>query len=85
VLVAADLLQLDYVKQACFEFLQKQLDPSNCLGIKVFADLHNCIELLSICEAFIKKQFLYDNYNLLVPFIDIKLMFNIYGSLSKLY
>ncbi|XP_050060679.1 ring canal kelch homolog isoform X2 [Aphis gossypii] len=58
VLVAADLLQLDYVKQACVEFLQKQLDPSNCLGIKVFADLHNCIELWSNCEAFIKNQFL---------------------------
>ncbi|KAF0759416.1 Uncharacterized protein FWK35_00018029 [Aphis craccivora] len=58
VLVAADLLQLDYVKQACVEFLQKQLDPSNCLGIKLFADLHNCIELLSNCEVFIKKQFL---------------------------
>jgi len=60
-LAAADLIQLDYVKQACVEFIQKQLDPSNCLSIKVFADLHNCIELLSKCEEFIKKQFLYDN------------------------
>ncbi|XP_027851068.2 ring canal kelch homolog [Aphis gossypii] len=58
VLAAADLLQLAYVKQACVEFLQKHLDPSNCLGIKVFADLHNCIELLSKCEKFIENQFL---------------------------
>ncbi|CAH1730994.1 unnamed protein product [Aphis gossypii] len=58
VLAAADLLQLDYVKQVCVKFLQEQLDPSNCLGIKVFADLHNCVELLSKCEAFIKKHFL---------------------------
>lgn len=57
VLTAADLLQLDYVKQVCVEFLQKNLDPSNCLGVKVFADLHNCIELLLNCEEFIKKQF----------------------------
>jgi len=63
VLPAADLFQLDYVKQACIDFLQKQLDPSNCLSIKAFADLHNCIELLSSCEAHIKKQFLYDKYN----------------------
>ncbi len=70
VLTAADLLQLDYVKQVCVEFLQKNLDPSNCLGIKVFADLHNCIELLSNCEEFIKKQFVYDNYNLLVPLVS---------------
>ncbi|XP_060849312.1 ring canal kelch homolog isoform X2 [Rhopalosiphum padi] len=58
VLPAADLFQLDYVKQVCIDFLQKQLDPSNCLSIKAFADLHNCIELLSSCEAHIKKQFL---------------------------
>ncbi len=25
------------VKQACSEFLEKQLDPSNCLGIRIFA------------------------------------------------
>ncbi|CAH1736901.1 unnamed protein product [Aphis gossypii] len=58
VLVAADRLQLLYVEQVCVEFLQKQLDPSNCLGIKEFADLHNFKKLLSNCEAFIKKQFL---------------------------
>ncbi|XP_026808340.1 ring canal kelch homolog [Rhopalosiphum maidis] len=58
VLPAADLFQLDYVKQVCVEILQKLLNPSNCLGIKVFADLHNCIELLSSCESYIKKQFL---------------------------
>ncbi|XP_022167786.1 kelch-like protein 2 isoform X2 [Myzus persicae] len=58
VLPAADLLQLDYVKQACVLFLQKQLDPSNCLGIKVYADIYNCKELLSSSEEFIKKQFI---------------------------
>ncbi|KAE9544394.1 hypothetical protein AGLY_001573 [Aphis glycines] len=58
VLAAADLLQLAYVKQACVKFLQKHLDPSNCLGIKVFAALHNCIELSSKCEEFIENQFL---------------------------
>lgn len=70
VLVAADLLQLYYVEQVCVEFLQKQLDPSNCLGIKEFADLYNFKKLLSNCEAFIKKQFLYDNFNLLVPLVS---------------
>ncbi len=28
------------VKQACSEFLEKQLDPSNCLGIRIFAGLY---------------------------------------------
>ncbi|XP_029342505.1 kelch-like protein 2 isoform X2 [Acyrthosiphon pisum] len=57
-LPAANLLQLDFVNGACIEFLQKQLVASNCLGIRAFADLQNCTELLSSCEAFIKNHFL---------------------------
>jgi len=59
-LPAANLLKLDFVSAACAEFLQKQLDSSNCLGIRAFAGLHNCTELLSCSEKLIKKQFLYD-------------------------
>ena len=40
-LPAACLLQLTGVKQACSEFLEKQLDPFNCLGIRIFADNHS--------------------------------------------
>eukprot|EP00102_Acyrthosiphon_pisum_P020373 XP_016657583.1 PREDICTED: kelch-like protein 3 [Acyrthosiphon pisum] len=57
-LPAAKILQLDFVSAACSEFLQKQLDASNCLGIRTFADIHNCTELLLSSEALIKKQFL---------------------------
>ncbi|XP_060856918.1 ring canal kelch homolog isoform X2 [Metopolophium dirhodum] len=57
-LPAANILQLDYVKSACAKFLQTQLDPSNCIGIKAFADLHNCTKLMSSSEAFIHKHFL---------------------------
>ncbi|XP_015363360.1 PREDICTED: kelch-like protein 3 isoform X2 [Diuraphis noxia] len=57
-LPAANLLQLDYVKSACAEFLRTQLNPSNCIGIKVFADLYNCTDLMSSSNAFINKQFL---------------------------
>ncbi|CAI6370516.1 unnamed protein product [Macrosiphum euphorbiae] len=57
-LPAASLLQLDFVNDSCVEFLQKQLDPLNCIDIRAFADLQNCTELLSSCEAFIKKHFL---------------------------
>jgi len=64
-LPTANVLQLHYVSGACVEFLQKQLDCSNCLGIKVFANLKNCTELLSISEAYIKQHFLYDKYNLI--------------------
>eukprot|EP00102_Acyrthosiphon_pisum_P023029 XP_016660239.1 PREDICTED: ring canal kelch homolog isoform X2 [Acyrthosiphon pisum] len=57
-LPAANILQLDYVKSACAKYLKTQLDPSNCIGIKAFADLHNCTKLMSSSEAFIHKQFL---------------------------
>ncbi|XP_003241641.2 kelch-like protein 12 isoform X2 [Acyrthosiphon pisum] len=57
-LPASNLLQLEFVNGACIEFLQKQLDASNCLGIRVFARLHNCTELLASSETLIKKQFL---------------------------
>ncbi|XP_016662577.1 kelch-like protein 2 isoform X2 [Acyrthosiphon pisum] len=57
-LPTANLFQLDFVKSACIEFLETQLDPQNCLGIGAFADLHNCLELLSSSEAYIRKNFL---------------------------
>ncbi|XP_029342509.1 kelch-like protein 3 isoform X2 [Acyrthosiphon pisum] len=57
-LSAANVLQLDYVNDICAEFLQKQVDSSNCIGIKAFADLHNCTKLLSSSEAYIKQHFL---------------------------
>ncbi|XP_016658157.1 kelch-like protein 3 isoform X2 [Acyrthosiphon pisum] len=57
-LPAAKVLQLDYVNGACIEFLQKQLDPSNCFRIKEVANLHDYTELLSSSEAFIKQHFL---------------------------
>ncbi|XP_016662058.1 kelch-like protein 17 isoform X2 [Acyrthosiphon pisum] len=57
-LSAANVLQLDYVNEACAEFLQKQLNSSNCFDFKAFADLHNCTDLLSSSEAYIKQHFL---------------------------
>ncbi|KAF0753588.1 kelch-like protein 2 isoform X2, partial [Aphis craccivora] len=57
-LPAAKILQLDYVINACVEYLQTSLDTSNCLSIKAFADLHNCMELMSSSEEFINKYFL---------------------------
>jgi len=70
-LPAANFLQLDYVKDKCVEFLKRQLHPSNCLGIKAFSDLHNCMELLSSSEAYIKKQFLYDIFKLILQDLSV--------------
>ncbi|XP_060063819.1 kelch-like protein 12 [Ylistrum balloti] len=56
-LPAACLLQLTGVKQACCSFLEKQLDCTNCLGIKVFAEQHSCELLLAAAESFGLKHF----------------------------
>nr|XP_006812423.1 PREDICTED: kelch-like protein 24-like [Saccoglossus kowalevskii] len=46
-LEAANLFQIIPVRDACAEFLEKQLDMHNCLGIHHFADRYSCQEL---CE-----------------------------------
>ncbi|CAH1954554.1 unnamed protein product [Acanthoscelides obtectus] len=56
-LPAANLLQLTDVRDACCDFLQAQLHPTNCLGIRAFADLHGCLELLSHAESYIELHF----------------------------
>lgn len=56
-LPAACLLQLTDVQSACCEFLEQQLDPSNCLGIKTFAETHSCEELRKAAEKYILKHF----------------------------
>ncbi|XP_049826565.1 ring canal kelch homolog isoform X2 [Aethina tumida] len=56
-LPAANLLQLTDVRDACCDFLQAQLHPTNCLGIRAFADLHGCLELLTHSETYIELHF----------------------------
>ncbi|MBN3295443.1 KLHL2 protein, partial [Amia calva] len=55
-LPAAGLLQLQDVKKACCEFLGSQLHPTNCLGIRAFADVHACTELLTQANTFAGKH-----------------------------
>lgn len=57
-LPAACILQLQEVQDYCSEFLRSQLDPSNCLGIRAFADTHSCIELLRIAEKYMQNNFI---------------------------
>lgn len=45
------------MKRACCDFLESQLDPSNCLGIRDFAETHNCLELMQAAELFSQKHF----------------------------
>lgn len=56
-LPAACLLQLVEIQDVCCEFLKRQLDPTNCLGIRAFADTHACRELLRIADKFTQHNF----------------------------
>jgi kelch-like protein 2/3 len=57
-LPAANILQLNEVRDACCEFLQSQLHPSNCLGIRAFADLHACADLLQYAQSYTEQHFI---------------------------
>lgn len=54
---ASSLFQLSNLQQACSDFLQRQLHPSNCLGIRSFADVHSCPDLRKASEKFIYEHF----------------------------
>ncbi|XP_076447771.1 kelch-like protein 12 isoform X2 [Babylonia areolata] len=56
-LPAACLLQLTGVREACCQFLEKQLDSTNCLGIKIFAERHGCEALWAAADRFSVRHF----------------------------
>ncbi|VEL15236.1 unnamed protein product [Protopolystoma xenopodis] len=68
-LPAACLLQLTEIQLVCCEFLKRQLDPSNCLGIRAFADTHACVELLRVADKFTHLNFLASHFMILYLFI----------------
>ena len=56
-LPVASLLQMTEVRVACSDFLKQQLDPSNCLGIRRFADVHSCTDLLTGADTYTEQHF----------------------------
>ncbi|XP_074984072.1 kelch-like protein 5 isoform X2 [Caretta caretta] len=57
-LSTACLLQLSQVVEACCKFLMKQLHPSNCLGIRSFADAQGCTDLHKVAHNFTMENFM---------------------------
>lgn len=57
VLSAASLLQISQVQDLCCTFLKKQLDASNCLGIKSFAEANGCSQLTDVINSFARQHF----------------------------
>ena len=56
-LIAADLLQVHTLFEACCSYLSTRLCPDNCLSLKAFAELHNCTSLLQLCTEFAMDHF----------------------------
>ncbi|XP_078601434.1 kelch-like protein 5 isoform X2 [Branchiostoma floridae x Branchiostoma japonicum] len=56
-LSTASILQLSEVVEACCGFLMKQLHPSNCIGIRQFADANGCMDLLKVAHNFTTENF----------------------------
>ncbi|XP_059048391.1 kelch-like ECH-associated protein 1B isoform X2 [Achroia grisella] len=56
-LPAATMFQISNVIEACCAFLERQLDPSNAIGIANFAEQHGCCELRQKANTFIERHF----------------------------
>ena len=56
-LSAANLLEVLPVRDACCQFLDRNMDETNCLGIHCFAEVHSCTELMQKAKTFVLKHF----------------------------
>lgn len=57
-LPTAKMFQLVDLESVCCEFLKSQLDPSNCVGIYLFAETHSCENLSKTALDYICRNFL---------------------------
>ena len=55
---AADTLEFQGVKNACFRFFRSQMNKTNCIRTWLFAESHNCTELLDASLKYIEVNFL---------------------------
>ncbi|XP_036363984.1 kelch-like protein 8 [Octopus sinensis] len=57
-LYASSILQMETVAQACCKFMQNHLHPTNCVGVRNFAEQHGCTELVKVTDEYILEHFL---------------------------
>ena len=66
---AAHMLGLFDLQEQCFQFLQNNLDGSNCYGVAHLAEKYSCKEVRKVAEDFALKNFRYVMNS--VEFIDL--------------
>lgn len=57
-LYASSIVQMDHVSNACCTFMKTHLHPSNCIGIRTFAEQHGHDTLVACADDFIHNNFM---------------------------
>nr|XP_026691235.1 kelch-like protein 18 [Ciona intestinalis] len=57
IMIGANFLQLQVVKEFCANFIKSHLHPNNCLGICQFAELLMCMPLLEKAKSYLNQHF----------------------------
>lgn len=55
--VLTDLLQMKDIKEHCCQFVERNLDATNCLGICEFSETYGCTKLLVKAISLLKRRF----------------------------
>ncbi|XP_005098214.1 kelch-like protein 8 [Aplysia californica] len=58
ILYAASILQIETVATACSNFMRSHLQPSNCIEVRRFADMHNRVELMKMTDTYMRENFI---------------------------
>ncbi|CAL1545214.1 unnamed protein product [Lymnaea stagnalis] len=58
ILYAASILQIETVANACSNFMQSHLHPTNCIEVRSFAEAHNRVELIKTTDNYIRDNFI---------------------------
>ena len=79
-LSTACLLQLSEVVEACCGFLMKQLHPSNCIGIRQFADAQGCSDLYKVANNYVMVS---DVIHVMSKHVDIPCLLHFLVAISS--
>ena len=59
ILIAGDMIELKEVVEMATNYLIRELDPTNALGVYQFANNHHCLALKAHAESYIHKNFVH--------------------------
>ena len=56
-LFASSILQIEPVANACCDFMKTHLHPTNCIGVRNFAEQHGRVELIQKTDQYVLSKF----------------------------